>query len=199
MGVEWVARDAFYRALQGVGSEDPAQAEENAILKKVLAGEVVLMLQAKATQDVRTAIYLKEEFGIPRVILDHAVECWREPELLVRSGAAVVLPPFVPGGRHMDGYVSDSYFLPLDAAKQLSDLGVLFALSAHGGREIGTRLADQAGFALRGGLRSMRPWPRSRSRRRRSPVSPTASDRSRSARTPTWSCGTASLSSPPRA
>lgn len=152
MGVEWVARDAFYRALQGVGSEDPAQAEENAILKKVLAGEIVLMLQAKATQDVRTAIYLKEEFGIPRMILDHAVECWREPELLVRSGAAVVLPPFVPGGRHMDGYVPDSYFLPLDAAKQLSELGVLFALSGHGGREIGTRLSDQAGFAMRGGL-----------------------------------------------
>lgn len=152
MAVEWVARDAFYRALQGVGSEDPAQAEENAILKKVLAGEIVLMLQAKATQDVRTAIYLKEEFGIPRLILDHAVECWREPELLVRSGAAVVLPPFVPGGRHLDGSVPDSYFLPLEAARMLADLGVPFALSGHGQRDVGARLSDQAGFAMRGGL-----------------------------------------------
>jgi len=152
MGVEWLARDAFYRAIQGEGSSDPVQAEENALLKKVLAGEIVLMLQAKATQDVRTAIYLKEEFGIPRMILDHSIECWREPELLVRSGAAVVLAPFTPGGRHVDGTVPDTYFQPLDAAKQLSDLGVLFALSGQGGRAVGARLADQPGFAMRGGL-----------------------------------------------
>lgn len=152
MGVEWVARDAFYRALQGEGSADPARAEENAILRKVLSGETVLMLQAKATQDVRTAIYLKEEFKIPRLILDHAVECWREPELLARSGAAVVLPPFPAAGRHVDGTVPDTYFQPLDTARRLADLGVPFALSGHGGREIGTRLADQAGLAMRGGL-----------------------------------------------
>ena len=152
MGVEWVFRKALYDTLQGVGADDPASAADADVLRRVLAGELVLSIQAKATQDVRTAIYLKEEFGIPRVILDHAIEAWREPELLVRSGVAVVLPPFTPDGRHDDGFVNDSYFLPLDAARELHELGVPFALSAHGERGPGRRLSDQAGLAMRGGL-----------------------------------------------
>lgn len=152
MGVEWVFRDAFYDAIQGEGGDDPARAAEHQVLRRVLGGELPLVIQAKATQDVRTAIYLKEEFGIPRVILDHAIEAWREPQLLARSGVAVVLPPFTPSGRHPDGFVNDSYFQPLDAAKRLHDLGVPFALSGHNARTVGARLADQAGLAQRGGL-----------------------------------------------
>ncbi|HVQ27620.1 MAG TPA: amidohydrolase family protein, partial [Planctomycetota bacterium] len=152
MGVEWVFRKAFYDTLQNEGAADPARAAEHEVLRRVLGGELPLVIQAKATQDVRTAIYLKEEFSVPRVILDYAIEAWREPELLKRSGVAVVLPPFPPGGRYADGYVNDSYFQPLDAAKQLHDLGVPFALSGHNARTVGARLADQAGLAQRGGL-----------------------------------------------
>jgi imidazolonepropionase-like amidohydrolase len=152
MGVEWVFRKAFYDTLQEEGVGDPARAADEGVLRRVLTGELPLMIQARATQDVRTAIYLKEEFQIPRVILDHAIEAWREPALLVRSGVAVVLPPFSPDGRHEDGFVNDSYFLPLDAARELHELGVPFALSGHGQRTVGARLADQAGLAQRGGL-----------------------------------------------
>ena len=152
MAVEWVFRKAFYDTLQGEGADDPDEAANQAVLRRVLAGELPLSIQAKATQDVRTAIYLKEEFKIPYVILDYAVEAWREPELLKRSGVAVVLPPFPPDGRHDDGFVNDSYFLPLDAAAQLHEQGVPFALSAHGQRGAGASLADQAGLAQRGGL-----------------------------------------------
>jgi imidazolonepropionase-like amidohydrolase len=152
MGVEWVFRKAFYDALQGLSGGDEERAADHAALRRVLAGEVPLSIQAKATQDVRTAIYLKEEFQVPRVLLDFAIEAWREPELLVRSGVAVVLPPFSPDGRHEDGFVNDSYFLPLDAARQLHERGVPFALSGHGARTVGARLSDQAGFAMRGGL-----------------------------------------------
>ena len=152
MAVEWVFRKAFYDAIQGEGAADPARAADNQVLRRVLAGELPLSIQAKATQDVRTAIYLKEEFQIPHVILDHAIEAWREPELLKRSGVAVVLPPFPPGGRHDDGFVNDSYFQPLDAARRLHELGVPFALSGHDARDVGARLSDQAGLAQRGGL-----------------------------------------------
>jgi imidazolonepropionase-like amidohydrolase len=152
MGVEWVFRKTFYDVLQEEGADEPGKTADQEVLRRVLKGELPLSIQAKATQDVRTAIYLKEEFGIPRVILDHAIEAWREPALLVRSGVAVVLPPFSPDGRHEDGFVNDSYFLPLDAAKKLHELGVPFALSGHGQRTVGARLADQAGLAQRGGL-----------------------------------------------
>ncbi len=155
MGVEWVFRKAFYDTLQAsepTEDADPREEAEHAVLRRVLRGELPLSIQARATQDVRTAIYLKEEFGIPRVILDDAVECWREPALLQRSGVAIVLGPFPPGGRVEDGFVNDSYFQPLDAAARLHELGVPFALSGHGNRDVGSRLADQAGLAQRGGL-----------------------------------------------
>jgi len=152
MGVEWVFRNAFYDEIQGTGGKDAAALADAEVLRRVRSGELPLSVQAKATQDVRTAIYLKEEFQLPRVILDFAIEAWREPELLVRSGVAVVLPPVPPDGRHPDGFVNDSYFQPLDAAKTLHDLGVLFALSGHGSGAPGVRLADQAGLAQRGGL-----------------------------------------------
>lgn len=152
MGVEWVFRKAIYDTLQEENATDARSAADQEVLRRVLKGELPLSIQAKATQDVRTAIYLKEEFRIPRVILDYAIEAWREPALLVRSGVAVVLPPFSPDGRHEDGFVNDSYFLPLDAARELHELGVPFALSGHGARTVGARLAAQAGLAQRGGL-----------------------------------------------
>jgi imidazolonepropionase-like amidohydrolase len=152
MGVEWVFRKAFYDTLQEEGADDAGQAADQEVLRRVLRGELPLSIQAKATQDVRTAIYLKEEFKLPRVILDFAIEAWREPELLKRSGVAVVLPPFTPSGRHPDGFVNDSYFLPLDAAQKLHEWGVPFVLSGHDERTVGARLTDQAALAQRGGL-----------------------------------------------
>jgi len=152
MGVEWVFRKSFYDAIQEEGAADPGRRADQEVLHRVLEGELPLMIQAKATQDVRTAVYLAEEFEIAHVILDYAIEAWREPALLVRSKVSVVLPPFSPDGRHEDGFVNDSYFLPLDAAAKLHELGVPIALSGHDQRPVGARLADQAGLAMRGGL-----------------------------------------------
>ena len=152
MGVEWVFRKFFWDTLQGEGADDERTADDQTVARRVLKGDLPLSIRARATQDVRTAIYLKEEFGIPRVILHDAVEAWREPELLVRSKVAVVLPPIPPDGRVEDGFVNDSYFVPLDAAKKLADLHVPFALSGQSNATVGTRIADQAGLAQRGGL-----------------------------------------------
>jgi imidazolonepropionase-like amidohydrolase len=110
------------------------------------------MVQSWATQDVRTAIYLKEEIereglGNPVFILDAAAEAWREPELLVRSGVSVVLPPYP-----FDGRTSDGAFMTLESAALLHELGVPFALSAHGERGAAETLDRQAGYAMRGGL-----------------------------------------------
>jgi len=151
MGVEWVLRKAFYDT--AYAKEDDSHAfpgyEE---LARVLDGEVPLQMQAWTTQDIRTSIFLKEEIereglGEPRMILDAAAEAWREPELLKRSGASVVLPPHSSTGRTTDGA-----FQPLDLAQSLRELGVTIALSSHGATEVGQRLDRQAGLAMRGGL-----------------------------------------------
>lgn len=152
MGVEWVFRKAFHDTLQGLDEDDPGARADHDVLRRVLKGDLPLSIRARATQDIRTALYLQEEFGLPRVILHDAIEAWREPELLVRTGAAVVLPPIPADGRVPDGFVNDSYFIALDSAARLHELGVPFALSGHGNRDVGTRIADQAGLAMRGGL-----------------------------------------------
>jgi len=156
MGVEWHFRKAYYDTLaahkRGGTQGTKEDARRDAVLGRTLSGDLPVAVKAMATQDVRTACFLKEEFGIPRMILMDAVEAWREPQLVARSGAAVCLPPFPASGRVPDGHLQDSYFLPLNAPKVLHDLGIPIALSAHDGAEVGNRLANQVGFAMRGGL-----------------------------------------------
>ncbi|HKX46094.1 MAG TPA: amidohydrolase family protein, partial [Planctomycetota bacterium] len=146
MGVEWVFRKSYYDALVALdeGRTYPGLDQ----LAATLRGELPLWVQASATQDIRTAIYLVEEFDIPRLVLDAAAEVLKEPELLVRSGAAVVLPPFAWQGRT----AVDQGFLPWNTAAELAELGVPFALSAHGNASDDGRLATQAAYAIRGGL-----------------------------------------------
>ena len=147
MGVAWEWRKAFYDTLAGRGDETRAFPGSD-VLDSVLRGETALSVHAGATQDIRTAIYLKEEFNIPLMWVDAAGEAYREPDLLVRSGMAVVLPPFQWNGRTS----RDNAFCPWDSAKQLADLGVTFALSGQGTSNRGERLAYQPGLAMRGGL-----------------------------------------------
>lgn len=147
MGVEWTLRKAFYDARADVGSQgDPVTASRNAILRRCLAGELPLSVLAWTTQDIRTAVYLKEEFSIPRMFVASAAEAWKEPELLVRSGMGVVLPPW-----NFSGRTTDRAFHALDTAAKLHALGVPVALSGSlDDRSYG--LARQPGFAMRGGL-----------------------------------------------
>ncbi|MHC4262621.1 MAG: amidohydrolase family protein [Planctomycetota bacterium] len=147
MGVEWEARKAFYDAL--VAREDETQtfpgAEE---LHAVLDGRMPLIAQAATTQDIRTTLMLKAEFELPNVILDSAAEAWKEPEMLQRSGASVVLPPFSWDGRtDIDGG-----FMAWDTAARLAELGVPFAFSGHGSSNADNALAMQPTYAIRGGL-----------------------------------------------
>ncbi len=151
MGVEWEHRKAFYDAAAAQRDSSRAFPGSDQLIS-VLEGRRPFMVQAWATQDIRTAIYLKEEIeseglGNPTFIIDAAAEAWREPEILVRSGASVVLPPYSPNGRTADGA-----FMTLELAAQLEELGVTFVLSAHGSHDHAVSLGRQAGFAMRGGL-----------------------------------------------
>lgn len=147
MGVEWEWRKALYDAAQ---RKEPITGDEQ--LLAALRGELPVFIQAWTTQDIRTAVFLKEEmsgegFGEMNLIIDAGAEAWREPDLLVRSKASVVLPPFAMNGRTGDGA-----FMAWNVAALLQDRGVPIALSSHGARDVADRLAMQAGFAMRGGL-----------------------------------------------
>jgi imidazolonepropionase-like amidohydrolase len=151
MGVEWEWRKAFWDTAQS--AKDPSKAFPGMErLKDVLAGKLTVSIQAWTTQDIRTALFLKEELereklGTPRFFIDAAAEAWREPQLLVRTKTPIVLPPFPPDGRTGDGA-----FMAWNVAELLNAQGVLVALSAHGSGELDEQLAMQAGYAMRGGL-----------------------------------------------
>lgn len=149
MGVEWEWRKSFFDAGQ---SEPDTKNAEHVFLKDVLAGKVGTFVQAWTTQDIRTAVYLKEEmmkegFGTMRLVIDCGAEAWKEPDMLIRTETSVILPPMPSQGR-----TSDAALMPLDTAKKLLDAGIPFALSAHDGSDAAGRLDVQAGFAMRGGL-----------------------------------------------
>ncbi len=147
MGVEWELRKAFWDAAQGVKFDGHEE------LLRVLKGELPLCIQAATTQDIRTAIFLEEEmkkegFGDIRLIVDACAEAWMEPDFLVRTGTAAVLPPFDHDGRTP----IDGAFMAWNVAKLLQDKGVMIALSSHGAVSAADRLGLQAGYAMRGGL-----------------------------------------------
>ncbi len=151
MGVEWVWRKSLYEAYYSRGDSDRAF-DGSDVLNQALDGGIPVSIQAWTTQDIRTAVFLKEEMareglGELELIVDAAAEAWREPDLLVRVGAAVVLPPFTASGRTTEGAL-----LPLECPKELHDLGIPIALSAHGDSSTSGNLARQAGLAMRGGL-----------------------------------------------
>lgn len=151
MGVEWEWRKAYFDAAQSKRNPDLVYPGHEVVLA-TLRGELPVFAQAWTTQDIRTAVFLVEEMkreghGKIRLIVDSAAEAWKEPQLLVRSGTAVVLPPFPANGRTGDGA-----FMAWDVAKELVALGVPVALSSHASGDPNASLALQAGFAQRGGL-----------------------------------------------
>jgi len=156
MGVEWEWRKAFYDAAASV--KDPSRAFQGSEqLVAALKGDLTVAIQAWATQDIRTAVFLKEEIqredefknGLdkPRIYLDAAAEAWREPQLLVRAKVPVVLPPFPVAGR-----TTDNAFMAWNVAEELRKEGIPFALSSHGAEALDQRLPMQAGYAMQGGL-----------------------------------------------
>lgn len=147
MGVEWEWRKSFFDAAQAPAEGAGADVD---VLQDVLAGKVGLFIEAYPTQDIRTAVYLKEEmqregFGEMRLVVDGAAEAWREPQMLVRSSTAVILSPLPAQGRTVD-----QSFMAINTAKVLQDAGIQFALSANDART--GSLGIEAGLAMRGGL-----------------------------------------------
>jgi imidazolonepropionase-like amidohydrolase len=156
MGVEWTWRKAFYDA--AAAAKDPSRAFPGSErLIAALKGDMTVAIQAWTTQDIRTAVRLKEEIqredefknGLdqPRFFIDAAAEAWKDPELLVRSKTPVVLPPFPTSGR-----TRDNAFMAWNVAEELRKDGIPFALSSHGQETYDQRLAMQAGYAMAGGL-----------------------------------------------
>jgi imidazolonepropionase-like amidohydrolase len=151
MGVEWEWRKAMYDAIAAQADEARASSGHE-LLMRAMRGELPVVAPAWATQDIPTAVLHTQEMdqhveGGINLIIDAGAEAWKEPQLLVRSGAAVILPPFDHDGRTTDGA-----FMAWNVAALLAEHGVPIALSSHNGQSTSARLAAQGAWARRGGL-----------------------------------------------
>lgn len=152
MGVEYGWRTALWDA--AISTRLPERAYPGSeIVVRALAGELPVFIDAWTTQDIRTAVFLKEEMqreglGTINLIIDSAAEAWKDPQLLTRSGTSVILPPFSGAGRSGP----ERAFMAWNNGKTLRELGVTVALSAHGSTSTSANLARQAGYAMRGGM-----------------------------------------------
>lgn len=155
MGVEWVFRKAYYNAIntQRFNLEvNELEAERNAMVLRTIEDGLPVFMQAAGTQDVHTAVFLKQEFKIQNLVLMNAAEALLELELVAEAGVGVVLPAFPKEGRIPDPAVNDSFFMALESAAKLHARGVPIALSGGGSKSLEGRLNQQPGYAMRGGL-----------------------------------------------
>jgi imidazolonepropionase-like amidohydrolase len=101
----------------------PSRDLELETLVKVLEGRLPLLVTAHREQDIRSALRLREEFGI-RVVLDGAAEAYLLTDAIAAAGVPVLLHP--PMARQF-GEMENASFT---TARVLHEAGIAFALQS---------------------------------------------------------------------
>jgi imidazolonepropionase-like amidohydrolase len=120
-----------------------------AALKPVADGTVPLVIDANRESDIRQAIALARDYGIP-VVVKGAVEAWRAAEELAAAQVPVVLDPSINMPLYFDHVGARA-----DNAALLQKAGVRMAFnvsSIHTSFNAGFALRDVAGLAVANGL-----------------------------------------------
>lgn len=85
-------RQALSDARAAMGEEAPGTDLGQAVLQKVLRGEVPALVTAHRAHDIQTALRLQEEFGFD-LILDGAAEAYLMTDEIKEAGVPVILHP----------------------------------------------------------------------------------------------------------
>ncbi|MEM7261191.1 MAG: amidohydrolase family protein, partial [Planctomycetota bacterium] len=157
MGVTWVFRKAFHDSLlrkegrPASGGADTPSEEASAKLIEVIDGKAPLRIQARALQDIQTALRVADEFGLS-FILEEATDAHRCLDLLVERKMPVIYGPIYDvAGPSPRLYSGDTQNAKLNTLTRLYKSGIRAALSAQELREE-DGLARQAMYARRYGL-----------------------------------------------
>ena len=120
-------------------------------LKRVLKGEVPLLMRADRAADIRQVISFKDRHPNIKVVLVHGVEAWRVADQLAKASIPVVIDPEynLPGG-------FDQMGATLSNAARLHEAGVQVAIgmdthnirlaAQHAGNAVANGLPHQAGL-----------------------------------------------------
>ncbi|BFT30823.1 amidohydrolase family protein [Alteromonas sp. D210916BOD_24] len=120
-------------------------------LKRVLSGEVPLLMRADRAADIRQVIAFKDRHPSVKVVLVHGVEAWRVADELAEASIPVVIDPEynLPGG-------FDQMGATLSNAARLHQAGVRVAIgmdthnirlaAQHAGNAVANGLPHEAGL-----------------------------------------------------
>jgi len=136
MGLTWVLRKAFHDAQMikrgetpGTSGEGAPSAESLPILIDVVAGEKPLRIQARAQNDILTALRVAREFNLT-FVLEEGTEAYRCIDELKAANVPVIYGPIFDypiGWRASAGEAGRFRF---SAPRELLDAGLTVALSA---------------------------------------------------------------------
>lgn len=145
------ARGYRERRDPGVELDDYLEQESLLSLRRVLEGQLPLVVVAGRESDIRQAVALARDFDI-RVILQGGAEAWRVAPELAAAEIPVILDPLVNLPVTFDALGARS-----DSAATLTAAGVEVAFSVvgfsiHTTYNAGSSLREAAGWAVRHGL-----------------------------------------------
>lgn len=143
MGVVSEIRRAFLAAKDGSVGASPS-------LRRALAGGLPTWWRARTEQDIRTAVRLSQEMGLPRPILLDPVEAHRVPEFVAANcGAAVIGPSYQIPRSLFEAWEGEDFRHA--TPKLLHDAGAVVAIGSGPGDPPGV-LRCRAALAVRAGL-----------------------------------------------
>jgi imidazolonepropionase-like amidohydrolase len=126
-----------------------AGAASDAALRAARAGSIPLLWRAQVDQDIRTALRLSEELGLPRPILVNPIEGHRLPELLAGTEGVIVGPFYQMPRRLIEGIEGEDFRAATPGI--LAEAGVSVAIGT-GPDDPPSALRDRAILAARAGL-----------------------------------------------
>ena len=135
MGVVWILRSTFHRALNSATPN-----ENDKLIQQALQGQQPVISVSRTAYDVTTLLRIGKEFGF-KPILVGGEECWKIRRTLAEAQTPVILGRIIPGRERG----SERTRVSSNNAGILHEAGVPFCFS-------GSDLLDQARFAVRYGL-----------------------------------------------
>jgi len=136
MGLTWVLRKAFHDAQMIKRGETPAtngegapSAESLPILIDVVAGEKPLRIQARAQNDILTALRVAREFNLT-FVLEEGTEAYRCIDELKAANVPVIYGPIFDYPIGWRARAGEAVRFRFSAPRELLDAGLTVALSA---------------------------------------------------------------------
>ena len=149
---EWLVKARNYSRKKELFKDQPEKMPEEDIkleaLELVVKGEIPARMHSHRDDDIATALRIAREFNI-NVVIDHATEAWKIPDMIAEHGVPAVVGPLLTAKRKVE--LRDR---TTEAPKILVEHGVMVAITTDHPVIPIKLLPISAAVAIRDGM----PW-----------------------------------------